>query len=335
MNQNILPPANTLSGHRSLIFSTQGIPARERGNWWREVICRHYANVDITSRLDNSFQAETKIVPIKSVQLSSIRSGSISIKKLPRDPERKDQDAYFVVLLLSGHFRLEQHDRAVSLQAGDMTIYDATQAHRIDCVGDVAKLIFAIPRSTLLARFARPDACTALPMNGSQGIGAMTSNFLRTWSASLNQLDHQELATVSESALNLISLTLESIKPAKLEHSHCQAMTLTRIKCFIEQNLSVPDLDTFMIAQGVGISPRYINVLFAEENQSLMRYVWQQRLDRCYRDIANRKQNGLKISTIAFRWGFNDLSHFSRVFRQRYGMSPRDLRATQSDTFDV
>ncbi|WP_371764092.1 helix-turn-helix domain-containing protein [Massilia sp.] len=32
---------------------------------------------------------------------------------------------------------------------------------------------------------------------------------------------------------------------------------------------------------------------------------------------------------MAFAWGFNDLSHFGRVFREQYGMSPRDWRQSQ------
>lgn len=332
----LLSPKTSAASQHAMMFSTHDVTAAERGDWWREVICRHYANVDITSKVDDTFQAETRLMSLGQLQLSSIRSSAISIKKQPRDPERIDQDAYFAVLLLSGRYRLEQHGRMACLLPGDIAIYDATQPHDIDCAGEFSKLIFAMPRPILTTRFARPDACTAIRIAGTQGIGAVTSNFLRTLSANLDQLGQHELATISESALNLISLALASIQPTKLKHSRSQAMTLTRIKCYIAQNLSVSDLDTRIIAQAVGISPRYINVLFAQENQSLMRYVLQQRLDRCYQDIANHKQNGLKISSIAFRWGFNDLSHFSRVFRQRYGMSPRELGATtQPDSLDV
>jgi AraC-like DNA-binding protein len=34
----------------------------------------------------------------------------------------------------------------------------------------------------------------------------------------------------------------------------------------------------------------------------------------------------LVATTTSFAWGFNDLSHFVRVFREHYGMSPRDFR---------
>ena len=36
---------------------------------------------------------------------------------------------------------------------------------------------------------------------------------------------------------------------------------------------------------------------------------------------------GESISTIAARWGLADSSHFSRLFRATYGMSPREFRS--------
>jgi transcriptional regulator GlxA family with amidase domain len=33
------------------------------------------------------------------------------------------------------------------------------------------------------------------------------------------------------------------------------------------------------------------------------------------------------VSQIAFAAGFNDLSHFSRTYRVRYGYTPRDARS--------
>ena len=39
------------------------------------------------------------------------------------------------------------------------------------------------------------------------------------------------------------------------------------------------------------------------------------------------RQAGRGVSEIAFAWGFNDASHFSRAFKQRFGMSPKEYRA--------
>nr|WP_225935978.1 helix-turn-helix transcriptional regulator [Burkholderia contaminans] len=74
------------------------------------------------------------------------------------------------------------------------------------------------------------------------------------------------------------------------------------------------------------MSSRYINKLFEAENTSLMRYVLNLRLERCAQDLANPQCAVLRVSDIALRWGFNDMSHFSRVFRERFAMSPRAWR---------
>lgn len=328
MNRHDFSSTRTPCQQRGVSFSTKSIPLNDRRDWWREVICRHYANVDITSTLDAGFEAETHIAPLKQLQVSRIRSGAISIKKRPRDVERPDQDAYFVALLVSGQYRLEQHDRIATLQPGEMVLYDATQPHRIDCAGEFSKLIFAIPRSTLLSRFSRPDRCTAVRMQMTQGTAAVAANFLRTWSAHLEKFSQIASDTLCETSLDLLGLALADIQPSGPTSSRSQTIALFEIKRYIEQHLSHPELNTAMIAAGVGLSPRYINALFARENQSLMRYVLQRRLDRCHRDIANSARNGLTISNIAFRWGFNDLSHFSRVFRKQFGLSPRELKET-------
>jgi AraC family transcriptional activator of tynA and feaB len=41
------------------------------------------------------------------------------------------------------------------------------------------------------------------------------------------------------------------------------------------------------------------------------------------RDVRQRPRH---ISEIAYAWGFNDLSHFNRAFRQRFDMTPSEWR---------
>ena len=307
-----------------MLFSTQDRPPSERRDWWREVICRHYTQVEIVSNLAADYSAETRILPLPDMQLSSVRSEAISIVKQVISPEREDQDAYFAVLLLSGAYRLRQDGREVALQPGDMAIYDATRQHRLDCFGDdFSKLIFAIPRRMLQNRFATVERCTAVRMAGNTGIGAIVSNFLRTSAHQIEGLPADELVKISHATIDMLLWNLNTIKPGRpLSPSREQA--LIRVKAYIEQQLRDSQLDAAMIAGKVGLSPRYINSLFATEDTSLMRYVLQRRLECCHRELSLAGQNG-RVSDLAFRWGFNDLSHFSRAFKQRYGITPRQL----------
>jgi AraC-like DNA-binding protein len=49
---------------------------------------------------------------------------------------------------------------------------------------------------------------------------------------------------------------------------------------------------------------------------------------RCAFDLSGRQAPSTTVAAIARRWGFADPTHFSRVFRAAYGMSPREWRAS-------
>lgn len=74
------------------------------------------------------------------------------------------------------------------------------------------------------------------------------------------------------------------------------------------------------------LSPRYVRKLFESEGTSLSDFMLSQRLERAHRLLCDPRQSGRSITAIAFDAGFNDLSHFNRAFRRRYGATPSDVR---------
>ncbi|WP_196806547.1 helix-turn-helix domain-containing protein [Methylobacter luteus] len=285
-----------------------------------------YANVEVTPPADGSLFNEMTIYPWQALRLSAIRSSAVCLERLPREPHLISHDAYFAVVLLSGGYQLEQNGKAVFLQPGDMTLYDATLPHRIHCPRNFSKLIVSIPRPLLRDRIAGIEHCTALRIPGNQGIGAVAANLLRTSASQTDQLSAQEFSALADHSLDLLTLALASVRPANFNLSRSRSFALNRIKDFIDRHLANPAMDSAMVSYGAGLSSRYVNDLFKDENTSLMRYIWQRRLENCRKDLLDPIHAGHRLSDIAFRWGFNDLSHFSRAFKQRFGCSPKAYR---------
>ncbi|MCB5206920.1 AraC-like ligand-binding domain-containing protein [Methylovorus mays] len=308
-------------------LSTEDISPWHRHEWLKEIIGREYAHVDITPPRHAPLLNEMDIYTWKHLRLSCIRSNAIKLKRLPQEPLLSSQDAYFGVVLLSGEYMLEQAGREVFLSPGDMTIYDATRPHHITCPGSFSKLIISIPRELMRQKLAGVEHCTALKIPGSKGIGAVAADFMRASASQATGMSQLAFDALSDNALDLFTLALQEIRPPASQLSRSRSLSLYNIKSCVEKHLAHPQLDSQMIAQATGLSSRYINELLAAEHTSLMRHVWERRLEKAHQDICGARQMGLAVSDIAMKWGFNDLSHFSRAFKRKFGVSPRALKA--------
>jgi AraC-like DNA-binding protein len=101
---------------------------------------------------------------------------------------------------------------------------------------------------------------------------------------------------------------------------------LVSVQAFIEGRLADPHLSPSGIATAHHISLRSLQKLFEDQGTTAGQWIRERRLERCRRDLLDPALSGLPVSAIAFRWGFADAPHFSRVFRDAYGYPPGAYR---------
>jgi AraC-like DNA-binding protein len=101
---------------------------------------------------------------------------------------------------------------------------------------------------------------------------------------------------------------------------------ITVAKSYISQHLAEPDLGAERLARALFISVRQVYKLWETEPRSLGQWILDRRLDAARRELTSPRRRNQTIAAIAGRWGFVDATHFSRRFRQAYGMSPREWR---------
>lgn len=100
---------------------------------------------------------------------------------------------------------------------------------------------------------------------------------------------------------------------------------LSRAVALVEANMEEPLAPTD-IADRLGISTRQLERLFEKFlNTSPKRYITEMRLHRARNLIVQTEQS---ITDIAMACGFNSTSHFSKVFRSHFGVSPMTHRST-------
>ncbi|MBC7950370.1 MAG: helix-turn-helix domain-containing protein [Rhodospirillaceae bacterium] len=98
-----------------------------------------------------------------------------------------------------------------------------------------------------------------------------------------------------------------------------------RLRVHLEQNLHRETLTPDSIIKDLSISRSQLYRQF-ERFGGVQHYIRQRRLRRCLLAICNPTLAGQRIADIAYNHGFTDEAHFSRLFRQTFGLSPRAAR---------
>lgn len=107
---------------------------------------------------------------------------------------------------------------------------------------------------------------------------------------------------------------------------------LPRIRSYIRQHLTDADLTADSIAHAHDISTRKLFRLCNDADFSLEQWIINRRLEGSRDDLARPETRDVTVSAIARRWGFTNTSHFSRRFREEYGLTPRTWREQSIST---
>lgn len=97
---------------------------------------------------------------------------------------------------------------------------------------------------------------------------------------------------------------------------------MEQILKYIETHICEP-LTNKQLAEIAGYSEYHFIRLFKEyTNMTCMHYIWKRRLLRASEDIAN----GFRIIDVAFQYGWQSHSAFTKSFKREFGFSPSLLR---------
>ena len=168
----------------------------------------------------------------------------------------------------------------------------------------------------------------------AEGLAGMLAGSLVAAAVALGALSDPDWEAVAASLAELLLALLRGPAAAGAEAggaTAAQAALLHRIHQSIERQLDDPDLTPARAAEALGISERYLHRLFEGTGSSFAQTLRERRLLRSRLDLSNPAEAHGTVSEIAFRCGFADAAHFSRAFRDRFGLSPRAFRQAEMD----
>ena len=187
-------------------------------------------------------------------------------------------------------------------------------------------LVLCMAQEELRRRMANPEAMVALAMPGNASLAGLLSTFLcNFWRQRCSEREMVFGPRFSEAILDLVASAYAPLARSCPHSSHAVARR-EQVRGFIESHLHDPRLTPTSAAEALRMSPRYLHQIFNDDAETLARYILRRRLEECARLLVDAGHDGRTVTEIAFQYGFNDASHFGRVFRERYGVTPRQYR---------
>jgi transcriptional regulator GlxA family with amidase domain len=146
--------------------------------------------------------------------------------------------------------------------------------------------------------------------------------YLDALATELADLDEAAGIAAADAALELLRAAVTPNMPST--RSVRRAAMCAAVRRHVRANLGDPTLGPESIAHANAMSIRALHALFEDTGESIGTLVRRERLARCHQDLS--QPNGGSVTEIAFRWGFRDAAHFARVFKERYGTTPSEIR---------
>lgn len=325
-----MPTGEGAHGERQQSWSTDGVRPAERFAYYREAICQAFMTLTPERPATSDFSARVQHVRLGDGALNRVAFPEHVVRRSTADIAASDRRCFYLNLKLAGRCRIQQNSREISLSPGQVGIFDSGHTFALlhDRAPSLGVASFLVPAEMLSDRLPASFDVTATRLSDDPQVGALITETARTLTTGALRMTDGDASRLFGVLLDLVAIGLSRRDRGGIREAAALAdATMLALRRAIELRLRAPGLRVADIAAAVGISERYVHKLLARSGTTFSDHVMELRLDGVAAELRDPARAGREIGAIAFDWGFADLSHFSRRFKQRFGMRPRDWRA--------
>ncbi len=304
------------------------------GEWtdaarWQGFLRRRYPGVAVSvDAATQPFRARYRSWYLGDIEFAEIHSTVAQDMSVAR-PSVQAPDAWYLPLQLRGGFRVGQCEHEFRADAGSMVILDSHRPHWRSLEPGSRLLNVRIPKRRLGTHVADPHTGLAVPIPAGSGYALVLRNFIVSLWQRRNEIGGRQGAGLADALVQLVAglAADHEATGARIEVAmRRNEVRRQRLLEFVETHIDDPGLDVTFAAAACGMSARYLHTLMSATGSTFSQLVRERRLQRARFALEQDFGSRRAICAIALDCGFTDMSHFSSVFRGRYGTSPSEWR---------
>ena len=314
----------------SLVLRSDDLPPDDRIEIIRDAIWTEVMPVEIDyDRPGPQIEVFCRLATAGPVNFSSARSTPTTLRRTPALARQDHDPKVFLAVQVSGTSMFAQGDNEAVLRAGDMAVYESTRPYTVLNTDRTELHYFQVPRSALALPDQTIEAVSGLRIGpDNNALAAVVAPYFDTL-GSTDVLDHPTAAAlVAGPSIDLLrALITTHLADEPAAAAPLQGSLAIRVREYVRKHLADRDLSATTIAAAHHVSVRHLYAELERAGVGLQDTIRTLRLQECRRALRDPASAHLTVSGIGARWGFVDASHFGRVFRREYGMTPREWRA--------
>ena len=316
-----------MTGGKLTHGKNRAVPDENVTSWdrWQELIfdLMYQREVGIEDRA--SFRGHINYVQRGDLFIARGHSTAHSVWRSRQAIRRCPTNLVTLIVKHSGTAGLTLGDDQAVINPGDMLLLDMNRSiHSANLLDDFASWTsLHLDRTSLDDVLSRTNSVGDLVLRGDQPAAKVLKGFVEALYGNLSELEEIGANSFRNSA---VELTRNALILGKQDTLGTQSRSLHRVQTELMARIREPSLRIQDVANELGIGTRKIHRLFQGAGTTPSKWIEERRLEMIANELRSQSNSGQLISQIALSFGYNDLSHFSRVFKRRYGVSPREYR---------
>lgn len=288
---------------------------------WREGISDTFVPLSPEAIGPGPFYGALQNIDRGPITLSRIEGSAQRVRRGAREIATTRGDFAYLNVQLSGHGQVRGSGGVRKTQPGCGAIVLADHVFELEFDRPFSQLCVAMPTDWMRERFELPLGVVVtrnVDLLGAAG---------RVVKAALGSL--MEATSPSETAqcCDLFASALDiALRPYQMPAAVLDRTLMPSLVRLVSQRLGDDSLSPTSAAAALGCSVRTLHAACQREGRSFGRLLLDARLEAAEAALRSTPVLSRRVGPIAFACGFSDLSHFSRAFRARFGVAPRDYQ---------
>lgn len=307
-------------------FSTHDYSQDKQLGAWQEIMSDVYYSVEVKRTFKEGLRGQIRQYDIGPVSITTFDSDEQRVfrtgPRIARDPD----DSFVFVTPVRKELFFSQAGRSGFVRPGGYVLVSTSEFYELSCPDGFINWTVKIPGNELRRRIPDIEDYCACRFSNNLPMAHIARQHVRSIALTFGNMGPPNELSLASNLIDAISLVVSSETQGPGGDSHSHYRIRRRIMDYTRQNIQNPNLSPKVIAEANGISISYLYKLFQSSGTTVGECILAQRLQAAYELVSTSARTKITVSEAAYSVGFRNLSHFSRVFREKYRISPSEIR---------